>query len=107
MKEPPSVESLHNRLNHVENEISILLSKRPSEERRIVKLDTRYEDPSEAFQKVWGSINCTNLPDFCITIMLKYKDKTTPGWQPTGPTEQEHPLVDPGFCQCRKGGVVF
>ena len=29
-------------------------------------------------------------------------DKTRPGWQPTGPTEEDHPLVDLESCvRCR------
>ncbi|KAL8797438.1 MAG: hypothetical protein Q9195_000254 [Heterodermia aff. obscurata] len=73
---PLLVESLHNRLNHVEKEILILLSKRSNEERKAIKIDVASESPLAALRKLLGT--------------TKYKIKL--GWQPTGPAEEDHPF---------------
>lgn len=58
VKTPLLIESLHNKLNHVEKEILILLSKRSSEERKAVKLDVISESPLAALRKLLGTTKC-------------------------------------------------
>ena len=55
---PLLIESLHNRLNHVEKEILILLSKRSSEERKAIKVDVTNESPLAALRKLLGTTKC-------------------------------------------------
>ena len=54
--EPPSIESLHNRLNHVEKEIQILLSERPRDERK--GLEFRTESATVALRNLLGTSKC-------------------------------------------------
>ena len=55
---PLLIESLHNKLNHVEKEILILLSKRSSEERKAIKVDATNESPLTALRKLLGTTKC-------------------------------------------------
>ena len=59
---PLLIESLHDRLNHVEKEISILLSKRPSEERKAIKVDVTNESPLTLLKKLLGTTKCMKTP---------------------------------------------